>query len=353
MTNFCIHQFLRSGALFAPSADRLIVGWGERQWHAAQPPLSEHSFYFPDYFLKESTPWMTHQFHAILTLGELKSLLPRPENNQKKVDWIDPQIGQFQAVFRKLQPLFVAKKLKKAVPYLFASSPYQIQQDQLALVLASALSYAQLHPIHLYGFWDCSDCPSGLLGATPEVLFKYTGAEKRLSTMACAGTMPLSMNAIEMLNDSKMLHEHRCVVDGIVDALSGFGTAEVGEMELRHFGALAHLVTPIELNHCHASFNSLLKALHPTAAVGALPKQLGWEWLLDYQTKVPRQRYGAPVGYIHQNDAHCLVGIRNLQWNKDGVQLGVGCGVVPESQCELEWEELNLKLRTIKGIFGI
>ena len=66
-------------------------------------------------------------------------------------------------------------------------------------------------------------------------------------------------------------------------------------------------------------------------------------------------RYGAPVGYIEEGgkDSRCLVAIRNMQWKDNWIGLGAGCGIVPESRLDLEWEELQLKIQSIKEILGL
>jgi menaquinone-specific isochorismate synthase len=72
-----------------------------------------------------------------------------------------------------------------------------------------------------------------------------------------------------------------------------------------------------------------------------------------------RGRFGAPFGGFYRETAsaelsqHCLVAIRNIQWQKTDVQLGSGCGIVPDSRLENEWDELKLKRESVKRMLGI
>ena len=89
--------------------------------------------------------------------------------------------------------------------------------------------------------------------------------------------------------------------------------------------------------------------MHPTPALGAFPRRPGMEWLKEYQQKIDRRRFGAPVGYaIEDAQAKCYVAIRNVQWTKNQMLLAAGCGIVATSQYDAEWAEIKLKLQAIK-----
>ncbi|HEY4831978.1 MAG TPA: chorismate-binding protein, partial [Waddliaceae bacterium] len=99
-------------------------------------------------------------------------------------------------------------------------------------------------------------------------------------------------------------------------------------------------------------FIEVVEMLHPTPALGAFPRILGKTWLMDYQTKMNRGRYGAPVGYYYpsKEEGECFVAIRNVQWVGPEAQIGAGCGIVAQSVFEQEWDEIQLKIQSIKSM---
>ena len=175
--------------------------------------------------------------------------------------------------------------------------------------------------------------------------------------MACAGTVGDQRDASLLLTDPKELHEHQLVVEGIRDALSSFGRVEVRPSHLLRLSRLVHLATPIIVHLQSSSFTyaQIVQALHPTPAVGTFPKEKGTAWLNQYQTQVGRGRFGAPCGVLFPDLARssCFVSIRNVQWSENGMQIGAGCGLVAESLPDLEWAEINLKLRAIKEMLAL
>ena len=218
--------------------------------------------------------------------------------------------------------------------------------------LKSSLKYIQQNQAYLYGFWDNNE---GVLGATPEILFTY-GEEGELVTMACAGTRKKGEDIAAFFSDLKELNEHHLVVKGITESLSPFGTVSVGKLQLVELPQLVHLVTPINVElHEKLLFQEAVNALHPTPALGAFPKNKGKAWLEDYQQKIPRLRFGAPAGYWFSDgkSSKCYVSIRNVQWKGNQMQIAAGCGVVADSICDKEWDEVNVKLNAVQEMLAL
>jgi menaquinone-specific isochorismate synthase len=116
---------------------------------------------------------------------------------------------------------------------------------------------------------------------------------------------------------------------------------------------LTHLRTPIQLELTQtADTAALVKALHPTPALGAFPKEEGVEWLKAFDSRTPRKHYGAPLGCCYGNSISIVVAIRNVQWTPNGLAIGAGCGVIAESKQEREWNEIQLKTEAIFETLG-
>lgn len=351
-----LNAFIHSGTLMSSSKGRILLGWGKRHWMATPSVKTESPFfYFPDFFLKENLPWF-QQEHCVEIEIELliEKLAPLLTKSSSVYQWSNPYRLLFKETFRELQEKFFHNEIAKAVPFIFESAEQGMTANQLVRSLLQVLKYALDHPAYLYGFWDGSQ---GILGATPELLFQFTKGDKPyLETVACAATSATQGDRLSLMNDPKELHEHQLVVQGITESLSPLGETHIGELKLLKLPRLTHLLTPIsvKLNHT-PNFEAVVRALHPTPALGAFPRKEGMEWLFAYQKKIDRQRFGAPVGYIHEEAQHscCYVAIRNAQWNVKKILLGAGCGIVSQSQLDNEWSEINLKIQAIKEMLAL
>jgi len=347
-----IQDWLQNGTIMSKEDGSFLIGWGNREW-LSEP--KDHTylpcFYFPDFFLKEATPWFVHEHSVEVGLSELLGLLtPAAKPRLSDYSWKNPYQQLFRLTFDELLCKFKQKEMEKAVPFVMESTFETMTQEQLVSSLVNILNYSKENPVYLYGYWDEHD---GILGATPELLFRYADG-MNLETMACAGTMGLQKNSAAFLSDPKELHEHRLVVQSITESLSSFGNVSVGPLQLLKLPQLIHLVTPIKLQMQQSqSFETLTYALHPTSAVGAFPRTEGMCWLNEYHKLIDRRRFGAPVGYLWKNNANCYVGIRNVQWSESEMMIGAGCGLVSESHYEMEWSEILLKLQAIKEMLAL
>ena len=338
-----LDQWLRAGAIASLPNGKVMCGYDQCR-HLAYDELSEGSyFYFPDFFLNDRAPFFSYEVTEPIELSTLMEHLAAAAQPLPALEWRWYGYDDFYGAFKKLKKLFCAGNLKKAVPYLFCCCQGLNTPEQRAAALLGCCCRAAAQKSYVYGFWNNEE---GMVGATPEQLCQITG--NSLQTMACAGTMPIGE---ALISDPKLLKEHCLVVEGIEEALALFGSVEVGESEERHYPPLAHLVTPIEITlNGEVALPSLVSALHPTPALGTFPKAVGNEWLADYATLLPRRRYGAPAGIVMDRGTSAVlyVAIRNIQWQGDTGAVGIGCGVVAESDWRKEWEEIKLKHQAIE-----
>ena len=338
-------KFLQCGAIVDTGKGTCIIGWGKRTWF--DKPSENITFYFPDFFLSSAQPWFTHEFTAELTKDELLELLKHPISHHS-ISWKNSAKSQFQQTFESLQLKFKSGILQKAVPYIFEEAIGELKGNKLSHSLQSLLAYATKYPVYPYGFWNEHE---GMLGATPELLFRIKG--NLLDTVACAGTCTLE-EADHILQDAKQLHEHNLVVEGIRESLLRLGEFKKGETFVQKYTKLCHLITPIKVNLSRpTTADEVTQLLHPTPALGAYPREEGMKWLREFNRVMPRGRFGAPVGYSRLGESTCYVAIRNVQWKEEKLKLGAGCGIVSASQVESEWNEILLKIKSIKDILAL
>jgi menaquinone-specific isochorismate synthase len=148
--------------------------------------------------------------------------------------------------------------------------------------------------------------PGRFLGASPELLISRRGPEIRAHPLA--GTVGLAGDPLRddaavarFLASDKERREHRYVVDEILAALAPFcGRLEApSRPALVRLRSVAHFGTPIRgrLRDPWASALDLLGALHPTPAVGGVPRAeaLAEIPLLE---AAPRHQWSGPVGWV-------------------------------------------------------
>ncbi len=349
-----LENFLNCGTIVTSSRGRVLIGWGERKWLEKPHETLHVSYYFPDYFFQDSHPWFVHETSMEVDVAELLHCLDTDaEGKAPQTQWENNTKDNFNIAFNELQSLFDVGILKKGVPFIFETSKTKLLPENIPFLLKNTLNYTQKNPVHIYGFWDKNQ---GMLGATPEILFNLTTKEgkSKLETVACAGTCPKE-KADFFLSDTKQLHEHYLVVDGIIESLRPFGEVSRDSVDVLRLPNLCHLITPIKLiKDGFLNAEEIVKAIHPTPALGAFPKAPGMVWLKKYQNQIDRKRFGAPVGFrFSDGNCFCYVAIRNVQWTADQLNIGAGCGVVPQSEIEKEWEEVKLKIKSIKNILGL
>jgi menaquinone-specific isochorismate synthase len=347
--NIFIQEFLACGTFVKTANGCLLIGWGKRYWldHPEQADLP--AFYFPDFFLTDKKPWFVHEYFKELSCEELLGILDSFKRVEINLHWQMAEKDIFYQAFKNLQYKFRIGELYKAVPYVFEKSERKIEPLEIGQLVRNVLKSACINPIYPYGFWDSNQ---GMVGGTPELLFKIEKKERgaTITTLACAGTAPKEQQK-SLLKDPKQLHEHKLVIKGIEESLKPLGKVLKGKLQVLSLPSLSHLTTLITLETAkNFSFIEIVKMLHPTPALGAFPKIIGKIWLDNYQTKIDRRRFGAPVGYYYpsKKEGECFVAIRNIQWEKAEIKIGAGCGVVPQSFVDQEWAEIQLKIQSIK-----
>lgn len=342
-----------SGALMSLNKETLLIGYGSCQRAQSRQELdpSRPIFYLSDFFLQDRFPWLQYAQWKEISIKEIQKESTF-SYSKSSLEWHLSHQEIFQKSFAELKHHFSLQKLKKAVMYTFAYCLEKMSLQQLKYSIAQALKSIQTHDGYLYGYWNAQ---KGVLGVTPEILFKchQTG---QLETMALAGTSPYSTCQVKFIQDHKELQEHQLVVEGIKESLASFGTVQTGELQVLSLATLNHLMTPIKATLFKpVDFEKLVKALHPTPALGAFPKQEGRDWLQQYQQLVNRGYYGAPIGVItpYSKFVKCLVAIRNVQWSEKGMSIGAGCGIIPDSQYEKEWKEIQLKIEATRSLLAL
>ena len=213
------------------------------------------------------------------------------------------------------------------------------------------------------------------LTATPEILLEGEGNEWR--TIALAGTMKLEGD--ELLGEgehvtwsTKNIQEQRYVATYLMGRLEQLAQNihEEGPRTVRAAN-LVHLRSDFTFNLLNKErVGDFLQLLHPTPAVCGLPKDATYRFILDNE-HTPRLYYSGFMGPLNispfsllgrakrQSRAHpspftsLYVSLRCMQITSDRYRLYAGGGLLKDSIEEMEWQETEAKLETMRQCIAI
>ncbi len=267
------------------------------------------------------------------------------------LDWKTSPRSEFSQSFQQLQTLISKGLVQKGVPWAYQTASWASAHKDWENLLSRAQNLAP--SLVLYGAELETE---SVLGATPEWLFRIEAGGRILHTMALAGTRwpGQERNHVQEKKDAR---EHELVVNDIQERLKVFGEVTAGQREWFKAGSVEHLRTPIELKaHSDLDAAELLKILHPTPAVGVFPRTPeGQEWLYNLPGHETRADYAAPWVVRNRRDGRvwALVALRQMRLRTDHIFIPAGCGVIADSVDEVEWNEIQQKIQSVKNGWGL
>jgi len=213
--------------------------------------------------------------------------------------------------------------------------------------------------LNSYNFYYSFEKNSAFMGISPERLFKKTG--NILFSDSLAGTRARGKNVTEdselevkLKNNKKELLEHEFVTKSIIKSLNTISkdVHSLNEVEVKKFKNVQHLYSEIKADLSQdINIERILEVLHPTPAVGGVPKEKSVEYINELE-KFDRGWYAAPVGFISNEVSEFCVGIRSGLAKENKLYIYTGAGIVPGSVPEYEWEELNKKMDNFLNIIN-
>lgn len=190
------------------------------------------------------------------------------------------------------------------------------------------------------------------MGATPEYLLDIFEGE--VKTASLAGTRKVDSTGAW---GEKELEEQRLVTEEIerVFKRTGLENSKRSDLQTKKAGKIEHLFTEIYAQLPKDVFaNDLAYALHPTPAVGGLPKAEATDYILknDGYNRAFYTGYFGLAGTAKTGDAFARlwVNLRSMQLFKNGLVLYAGGGITAASDPQAEWEETERKLQTLIAV---
>jgi menaquinone-specific isochorismate synthase len=186
----------------------------------------------------------------------------------------------------------------------------------------------------------------GLLGATPELLVRLEGG--RACSRVLAGTLRRDGDPGEyarLAGSAKDVAEHEYGVRSVVEALAPHcGAVHTDGPSILRLPNVLHLATDVTAEVTDGSTSlDLLASLHPSAAVCGSPTTTASQVIRAVEG-MERGRYAGPVGWMDAaGDGEWGIALRSASVDDRTVRLFAGCGIVADSDPEVELAETKAK----------
>lgn len=184
-------------------------------------------------------------------------------------------------------------------------------------------------------------------GASPELLLRKDGPE--IHTISLSGTRAASSGDVPW--GDKETNEHLWVSRFIAEQLEFLGceNMKVSPMNTVPAGRVEHLRTTFSATCSESRTASLIYALHPTPAVCGWPTMSAYN-LIRRIENYDRSFYTGFMGPLfNRNDFSFFVNLRCMNLLKDQAVIYVGGGITIDSNPQDEWNETEMKSRTMLG----
>ncbi len=316
----------------------VVLGHGPFETASEAPPGGV-AFYVRDFARTSQFPWKIPHRIERLTLAEFAEQFARTPH--LTCEWQPLDAAPFSEVFQEVMTSIHAGVFEKTVPVVTetgrtCASPGHAVAAAMARQGSPLQSFGWFHPDH------------GFAGATPELLFSLR--DKRLETMALAGTARCEDRDVFAV-DEKEIREHEYVAQTLVSKLLDLGHLERHAREILNLGPIVHFLTSIVVDlDAPMPPEELIRRLHPTPALGPLPRTDGtMRQLLEWRERLAcPSTFGAPFGLWDEGRFDAIVAIRGVWWHAGQLSIPAGCGIIEASRLVNEWRELRLKREAVK-----
>jgi len=226
---------------------------------------------------------------------------------------------------------------------------FPLEFDWFGSPLALYSRLREQQPVRYGGF--VGDAQHGLVSLSPELFLERCGDQLRTKPMK--GTAPRSAPPEQLRNSAKDCAENLMIVDLLRNDLGRVadkGSVVVDRLfDIEEYPTLWQMVSEISANVGGRSFGDILRALFPCGSITGAPKIRAMQIAAELE-KTERGIYTGALGWLAPDgDFRLNVAIRTLELGADGRgKLGLGSGIVADSQPEAEWLECQLKSKFLR-----
>jgi len=291
-------------------------------------------------------------------LGELASLLGQPNSESAgsaaEVMEETPREQWRMGASRALQAVKEGT-LQKVTLARMARAHSQLPIAPSRVLRSLVENYPQCHVFAI------RRAGASFVGASPEELVSLHGNSVR--SICLAGSAPRGVSEYEdshfsegLLGSAKEQEEHEIVVDWVSNRMGPL-CRSLGwnkSPEVFRLGNVQHLATQfVGTAKDGTHVLDLVRALHPTPAVGGMPLEPALEMIRRVEG-FDRGWYTGPVGWVDRHGfGEFAIALRCALIRESDAYLYAGAGIVSASDADREYEETTLKLKPLLTALGV
>ncbi|HVU33456.1 MAG TPA: isochorismate synthase [Opitutaceae bacterium] len=299
--------------------------------------------------------WRAHAKFRKFEFAETNGTARRePGGAATAASWQFHEVGDYRGAVARGLELIAGGELRKVV----LARAVDVTADRPLHPLQMLNRLRQRYP-DCYSFSFTAGRGRSFIGATPERLVRVSHGV--LETEALAGSIRRGATASEdaglasaLLRSEKDLREQRAVLDDIVSRLAPLGLQPEfpAQPQIRRLANVQHLQTPIRAKLSESvRVLDVVAALHPTPAVGGLPREPALRRIRELEG-FSRGLYAGTLGWLNaRGGGEFFVGIRSAVVEGNRARVYAGAGIVAGSTPEKEFAETELKARAMLDAF--
>ena len=194
-----------------------------------------------------------------------------------------------------------------------------------------------------------------ILSLSPELFFSKQGDHVTVKPMK--GSMPRSLdpardqkNKEALTHDPKLISENIIIVDLLRNDLSSIshpGSVAVSSLlDVETYETIHQMTSTIHSKvNTDTSFGAFLNHLFPCGSITGAPKKRTMQIIHECE-KEARNIYTGAIGYITPENNMCFnVAIRTLLLQNNSGELGIGGGIIHDSNAQDEYQEMLFKAK--------
>ncbi len=248
-------------------------------------------------------------------------------------------------------------KIERIKDYILAGETYQVNFTNKVSVLSDVgpdVAFANLlrqQPVAYSAFLNIAGHP--ILSLSPELFFRIE--QGRIITRPMKGTMPRGLDAAEdvqaairLQNDEKNRCEHVMIVDLLrndIGRVCTMGSVHVDDIfSVERYETLLQMTSTVSGTlRPGLTYYDIFKGMFPSGSITGAPKIRTMQIIRELE-ETPRGIYTGSIGYMSPDGSSTFnVAIRTLDLNQGHAHMGVGGGIVADSDPHDEYRECLLK----------
>lgn len=256
--------------------------------------------------------------------------------------------NSFKKYVRGIRKQIRKGKFKKIVAARVSKHPKPVAFEEAAFFESLCKQYpsafVSLNFTPQFGLW---------IGATPEILLEVNSSG--FKTYSLAGTKANTNWNANTGWGEKEKEEQAIVTRYITNAFATVTKTE-GKIlgpETIEAGNLLHLRTTFVYDSIpHFNWQKVATQLHPTPAVGGLPKEESIRYISGHEP-FDRGFYSGYLGPVNLDEqVNLFVNLRCMKVLRNKLALFVGCGITADSKPAKEWKESKIKTQTLLRVLS-